>query len=180
MIKTIVAPIDGSEHANKAADFAADLAKKYAAKLILLHVWQPGPIPEELRHMAEVEKLESQRRAAAASRAASIQCAGGWAGRRSRAGLSPAGDYRREFAERIQRATPLISASIKSKRVSKKANRSKKSCMRSNRRRRIFLSWAVAAWAISKVFSWVVSLTRSRNSRPAPSCSSSNRTDGTR
>lgn len=38
MIKTILVPIDGSSHANKALDLAADLAEKYSAKLILLHV----------------------------------------------------------------------------------------------------------------------------------------------
>ena len=38
MIKTVLVPIDGSSHANKALDLAADIAQKYSAKLILLHI----------------------------------------------------------------------------------------------------------------------------------------------
>lgn len=38
MIKKIIVPTDGSEHANKALDLAADLAEKYSAEIILLHV----------------------------------------------------------------------------------------------------------------------------------------------
>lgn len=38
MIKHILAPVDGSEHANKAVELAGDLAAKYGAALSLLHV----------------------------------------------------------------------------------------------------------------------------------------------
>ncbi len=38
MIKAILAPIDGSDHAEKAVAFAADLAAKYGAALKFLHV----------------------------------------------------------------------------------------------------------------------------------------------
>ncbi|CAN0482026.1 unnamed protein product, partial [Discosporangium mesarthrocarpum] len=38
MIRKIIVPTDGSEHANKALDLAADLAEKYEAEIILLHV----------------------------------------------------------------------------------------------------------------------------------------------
>jgi nucleotide-binding universal stress UspA family protein len=38
MINRILVPIDGSEHAFRAADFAADLAAHYDATLLLLHV----------------------------------------------------------------------------------------------------------------------------------------------
>lgn len=38
MIRKIIVPTDGSEHANKALDLAADLAEKYKAEIILLHV----------------------------------------------------------------------------------------------------------------------------------------------
>lgn len=38
MFKTIVVPIDGSEHAKKAVDMAADLASKYDARILLSHV----------------------------------------------------------------------------------------------------------------------------------------------
>jgi nucleotide-binding universal stress UspA family protein len=37
VIKTIVVPTDGSAHANKAVELAADIAAKYGARLVLLH-----------------------------------------------------------------------------------------------------------------------------------------------
>ena len=57
MIKTILVPTDGSELAVKAVTLAADIAGKYEARLVLLNVMQRGPLPEALRHMAEVEHL---------------------------------------------------------------------------------------------------------------------------
>jgi len=38
MIKKIIVPTDGSEHANKAIDLAADLAATYDSEIIVLHV----------------------------------------------------------------------------------------------------------------------------------------------
>ena len=38
MFKKILCPTDGSLHAYKALDLAIDLAKKYAAELVILHV----------------------------------------------------------------------------------------------------------------------------------------------
>ncbi len=38
MIKTIVVPTDGSDHANKAIDLGADIAGKYGARIVILHV----------------------------------------------------------------------------------------------------------------------------------------------
>lgn len=61
MIKSILVPVDGSQHAEKAVLLAADIAQKYDARLILLHVLVPGPVPEGLRHMAEVEGLTPAR-----------------------------------------------------------------------------------------------------------------------
>lgn len=58
MIKTILVPIDGSDHAGKAAVLAGDIADKYGAEVVLLHVALPGNrLPEGLRRMAEVEHL---------------------------------------------------------------------------------------------------------------------------
>lgn len=37
MIKTILVPTDGSDHATKAVELAADIAVKYGARLVLLH-----------------------------------------------------------------------------------------------------------------------------------------------
>jgi nucleotide-binding universal stress UspA family protein len=45
LIKTIVVPTDGSAHAKKAVDLAADIAEKYGARIVLLHVL--------LRHTSE-------------------------------------------------------------------------------------------------------------------------------
>lgn len=45
MIKTILVPTDGSGHAKKAIDLAADMAEKYGARMVILHVL--------LRHTSE-------------------------------------------------------------------------------------------------------------------------------
>ena len=45
MIKTILVPTDGSGHAKKAIDLAADIAEKYGARIVILHVL--------LRHTSE-------------------------------------------------------------------------------------------------------------------------------
>jgi nucleotide-binding universal stress UspA family protein len=41
MIKKIIVPIDGSEHSDRALDYALDLAEKYSAEIKLLSVAQP-------------------------------------------------------------------------------------------------------------------------------------------
>jgi nucleotide-binding universal stress UspA family protein len=64
MIKTIVVPTDGSEQADKAVVLAADIAEKYGAGLILLHVLSADPISDDLRRMAEIEHLASPRKGA--------------------------------------------------------------------------------------------------------------------
>ncbi|MAF48549.1 MAG: universal stress protein [Rhodospirillales bacterium] len=38
MLQTILVPTDGSDHANKAVDLAADLAEKYDGRVVILHV----------------------------------------------------------------------------------------------------------------------------------------------
>lgn len=58
MFHTIVAATDGSTHARKAIDLASELAVKYQAKLILVHVLQQAHIPESVRHLLEVENVE--------------------------------------------------------------------------------------------------------------------------
>lgn len=47
MIKTIVVPTDGSEHAKKAIDLASDIADKYDARMVIVHAL--------LRHASESE-----------------------------------------------------------------------------------------------------------------------------
>lgn len=60
MFETILVPTDGSEHAGKAVQLAADIAGKYRARLVLLHVMPKGPLPEEVRRMAEVEHIATE------------------------------------------------------------------------------------------------------------------------
>ena len=57
MIETILVPTDGSEHARKAVGFAADLAEKYGARLLLLHVLLQEPVSDEMLRWARVEHL---------------------------------------------------------------------------------------------------------------------------
>ena len=49
MIKTILVPTDGSEHANKAVELAADIASKYGAKMVILHALLRHASAEEFR-----------------------------------------------------------------------------------------------------------------------------------
>ena len=46
MIKKILVPVDGSEHANRALDFALDLAQKYSAEILVLTVVQYPALSE--------------------------------------------------------------------------------------------------------------------------------------
>jgi nucleotide-binding universal stress UspA family protein len=57
MIRKILAAIDGSEHAWKALDLAADMAGQHGAQLIVLHVVRFEPLPEALRAFAEAEQI---------------------------------------------------------------------------------------------------------------------------
>lgn len=49
MIKTILVPTDGSDHAAKAVELAADIAVKYGARLVLLHVLLRHTTASELK-----------------------------------------------------------------------------------------------------------------------------------
>jgi len=57
MFKSILCPIDGSDHANKALTIAVDLAKKYEARLVLVHVLLRNANSSELKRFAEIEGL---------------------------------------------------------------------------------------------------------------------------
>lgn len=57
MIKKILVPTDGSEHAKKAVMLASDIAGKYRARLVLLHVLLDGSTAAELRNLVKVRKL---------------------------------------------------------------------------------------------------------------------------
>ena len=55
MIKKILVPVDGSAHSVKAAELASDLAVKYGAEIVLLHVLLRGHMPEGLMKAIEIE-----------------------------------------------------------------------------------------------------------------------------
>ena len=57
MFKNILCAVDGPDHANKALGLAIDLAKKYDARLLLLHVLLRNVDAPELRRFAEIEGL---------------------------------------------------------------------------------------------------------------------------
>ncbi len=54
MLKNILVPVDGSEHALKAMELASDLAEKYDGDLTVLHVTSKA-ISEEFEAFIEVE-----------------------------------------------------------------------------------------------------------------------------
>ena len=57
MFSQILLPVDGSEHASRAAAVAGDLAGKYGARVYVLHVVDPSEVGPEERHMARVEHV---------------------------------------------------------------------------------------------------------------------------
>ena len=57
MFKKILCPTDGSDHSLKALDLAIDLAKKYDAALIVLHVPDRSGNIDALQRFAEIEGL---------------------------------------------------------------------------------------------------------------------------
>lgn len=57
-MERIMVALDGSEHSEKALDLASDIAAKYGAELVLLHVMPDQPLTDAERHMLEVEYLD--------------------------------------------------------------------------------------------------------------------------
>jgi nucleotide-binding universal stress UspA family protein len=58
MIRRILISTDGSPHAGRALDFAADLASKYGATLHLVHVLQHTKVPDEFKAFHEAEHVD--------------------------------------------------------------------------------------------------------------------------
>ena len=57
MFQTILVATDGSDHANRAAAIASDLASKYGSRIVFLHVLMHGNVPDSFRRMAEIEHM---------------------------------------------------------------------------------------------------------------------------
>ncbi len=55
MIEKILVPVDGSPHSVKAVELASDLASKYDAEIVLLHVLLRGHMPDGLKRALEIE-----------------------------------------------------------------------------------------------------------------------------
>jgi nucleotide-binding universal stress UspA family protein len=58
MVKKILVPTDGSEHARRAIDLASDIALRYDAMLYILHVISETTIPDEVLDYIRVEKVK--------------------------------------------------------------------------------------------------------------------------
>ncbi len=58
MFKVILAPTDGSEHANRAMKTAIDLAVKYRARLIVLHALLRHATAQEIEHIFEGSEID--------------------------------------------------------------------------------------------------------------------------
>lgn len=54
-MQMIVVAVDWSEHSERAVELASDLAAKYGAVLVAVHVIADKPIPSDERHLAEIE-----------------------------------------------------------------------------------------------------------------------------
>lgn len=57
MFNRMLLPVDGSEHALRAATVAGDLASKYGSEIVVLHVINPSQLDEATERMAEVEHV---------------------------------------------------------------------------------------------------------------------------
>ena len=60
MTKKILVPVDGSDQARKAIDFAANLAKQNDATIHLLHVYKLPMIPEGMGEYVISDRIELQ------------------------------------------------------------------------------------------------------------------------
>ncbi len=56
MIDTILVPTDGSAHARKAVEFASELAAKFGARVVLLHVLLRDHLADGLKNVSEIQR----------------------------------------------------------------------------------------------------------------------------
>jgi nucleotide-binding universal stress UspA family protein len=57
-MQRILVALDGSEHSDKALDLAIDIAGKYGAELVLLHVMSDKQLTDGERYLAETEYVD--------------------------------------------------------------------------------------------------------------------------
>lgn len=60
MIKKVLIATDGSDHATKAVELGSDLAARYDAEVVLVHVLLRHELPDDMKRMAAVEHLTRQ------------------------------------------------------------------------------------------------------------------------
>lgn len=60
MIKTILVPTDGSDHAVKAISFASDIASKYNARIVIFHSLLVGSSSGEILKLVEAGQLSEE------------------------------------------------------------------------------------------------------------------------
>ena len=58
MLRKILVPTDSSAHAQKAIDFACDLALKYGAMLYVMHVVSESDVPEWVQEYIKAEGIK--------------------------------------------------------------------------------------------------------------------------
>lgn len=78
-MKNILVAIDGSEHSRRAVELAADIASKYNARLILLHVIENRSLSEDEKQLAETEfstEVEHQQKTAGAANIFALETEG--------------------------------------------------------------------------------------------------------
>lgn len=61
MFKKVLIATDGSEHATKAVGIGADIASKYDAEVLLVHVLMRHEVSEDLKRLVEIEHLADER-----------------------------------------------------------------------------------------------------------------------
>lgn len=57
MIKKVLIATDGSEHATKAIEFGSDIAARYDAEVVLVHVLLRHELPDDVKRIVAVEHL---------------------------------------------------------------------------------------------------------------------------
>ena len=58
-MKRFLVAVDGSEHSKKAVDLAIDMAKKWHAEIILIHVREEREVPKGLEELMKIEGIRS-------------------------------------------------------------------------------------------------------------------------